>query len=53
MLELASDESFSTVLRRVTRLESSGKRLDLAPGDYFLRIASIRGESDQGRGAMR
>ena len=48
VLELASDESFSTVLRRETRLESSGKRLDLAPGDYFLRIASIRGESDQG-----
>lgn len=47
-LELARDQSFSNPLVRAVRQEGTGKRLDLAPGDYFLRLASIRGEGDQG-----
>lgn len=54
-LQLASDERFTRVLRDLPALADARFVLDkLPPGDYYWRLASVRGADDQGPwGAVR
>lgn len=48
-LQVASDEGFKNVLRDVPGIAGATFELDnMTPGDYFWRLASVRGEKDQG-----
>lgn len=47
--QLARDAAFANVLRDQTGIaESKLAASDVAPGDYFWRLASVRGDGDQG-----
>jgi hypothetical protein len=48
-LQVASDERFTRLVREVAALATTTFDLDnIAPGDYFWRLASVRAGNDQG-----
>ena len=48
-LQVASDEGFTRVVRELPALATTSLDLDnIAPGDYFWRLASVRAGNDQG-----
>jgi len=48
-LQVASDERFTRLVREVPALATTSFVLDnIAPGDYFWRLASVRAGNDQG-----